>query len=142
MSRKRALSKPKSITVSEKEPLLPDLESPPILEGRQSHFEQSNKKKTQNFMWILAFLLLGSLAVAGLTVFRQKIDNSMPGNKDPFLDRDILPDQVKPSHYTLELQPDFATFTFTGKAGIKYAHIPYLLPIGRFLANSFRLLFM
>ncbi len=39
---------------------------------------------------------------------------------DPFLDRDILPSNVKPVHYDLHLQPNFDTFKFSGHANIKY----------------------
>lgn len=36
-----------------------------------------------------------------------------------YTDRDILPSNVKPTHYDLELRPDMEKFTFTGTVKIQ-----------------------
>jgi aminopeptidase 2 len=37
--------------------------------------------------------------------------------------REVLPANVKPIHYDLTLEPDFANFTYQGTVTIEYAHV-------------------
>lgn len=49
-----------------------------------------------------------------------------------FLDRDILPTDVQPTHYDLVITPDMAAFTFGGHVTIQYVPAaPQLLSMAR-----------
>ena len=42
------------------------------------------------------------------------------GSIDVETHRQVLPNNVKPTHYDLILEPDFANFTYEGKVVIEY----------------------
>ena len=45
--------------------------------------------------------------------------NGASGSVDITQGREVLPGNVKPLHYDLELEPNFADFTFTGTVAIE-----------------------
>jgi len=53
------------------------------------------------------------------------------GSVDITQGREILPGNVKPTHYTVELEPDFETFKYDGTVAIEYD--PPLLMVSRVL---------
>ncbi len=42
---------------------------------------------------------------------------------DPFLVREILPDNVKPLHYDVHLTPNLETFEFKGVIAVRYPRL-------------------
>lgn len=67
---------------------------------------------------LTAVFKLGSLAIISsvMTVScAQRVENA-----SSFANRDILPANVKPTHYDLVIEPDMTTFTFTGEVTIRY----------------------
>ena len=53
------------------------------------------------------------------------------GSVDITQGREVLPGNVKPINYTVELEPNFETFKFDGTVAIEYG--PRLLMASRFL---------
>lgn len=67
---------------------------------------------------LTAVFKLGSLAIISsvMTVScAQRVENA-----SSFANRDILPANVKPTHYDLVIEPDMTNFTFNGEVAIKY----------------------